>query len=128
MYPWAMRKFCGAKRTFSGESGYCKSPPIRGRSRCFIHGGLTTGPRSVKGLAIAMRNLKQFRHMDEATLVLKAELSLANRRDSKGGVGREEGTRRAQRYVEKRKGPPVYKGASKKRLPRLLRLQMLGVP
>ena len=48
---WPGRR-CGA-RTRSG--GTCKNPAIKGRSRCKLHGGLSSGPKSVAGKARAAR-------------------------------------------------------------------------
>jgi ribosomal protein L32 len=39
---------CGA-RTRSGRP--CQSPAMKNRRRCRLHGGLSTGPRTVEGLA-----------------------------------------------------------------------------
>ena len=44
---WPGRR-CGAK-TRSG--GACQNPAIKGRSRCKLHGGLSTGPRTPEGKA-----------------------------------------------------------------------------
>ena len=44
---WPGRR-CGAK-TRSG--GTCQNPAIKGRSRCKLHGGLSTGPRTPEGKA-----------------------------------------------------------------------------
>jgi hypothetical protein len=41
---------CGAK-TRSG--GACQNPAIKGRSRCKLHGGKSTGPRTPEGKARA---------------------------------------------------------------------------
>jgi hypothetical protein len=38
---------CGA-RTRQGTS--CQSPAMRGKGRCRLHGGLSTGPRTLEGL------------------------------------------------------------------------------
>lgn len=45
---------CGA-RTRSGAP--CAIAPVRGRRRCRIHGGLSTGPRTAQGRARAFANL-----------------------------------------------------------------------
>ena len=44
---WPGRR-CGAK-TRSG--GACQNPAIKGRSRCKLHGGRSTGPRTPEGKA-----------------------------------------------------------------------------
>ena len=46
---WPGRR-CGAK-TRSG--GACQNPAIKGRDRCKLHGGLSTGPRTPEGKARA---------------------------------------------------------------------------
>ena len=46
---WPGRR-CGAK-TRSG--GACQNPAIKGRSRCKLHGGRSTGPRTPEGKARA---------------------------------------------------------------------------
>src|SRR4051794_18152556 len=38
---------CGAK-TRSGNT--CRSPAVRGKTRCRLHGGLSTGPRTAEGV------------------------------------------------------------------------------
>lgn len=43
---------CGA-RTRNGKP--CRAPAIRGRSRCRLHGGCSTGPRTPDGLARSRR-------------------------------------------------------------------------
>ena len=39
---------CSAK-TRSGNP--CQKPPMKGKNRCRLHGGLSTGPRTVEGKA-----------------------------------------------------------------------------
>ena len=39
---------CGAK-TRKGTS--CQKPPLRGKTRCRLHGGLSTGPKTPEGKA-----------------------------------------------------------------------------
>lgn len=41
-----MAKLCGAKGKTSGLP--CKRPPVRGKTRCKLHGGMSTGPNSGK--------------------------------------------------------------------------------
>src|SRR5262245_39253811 len=54
---------CGA-RTRRGTS--CQAPAIRGRRRCRLHGGLSTGPRTAAGLArIKAANTKHGRYSAE---------------------------------------------------------------
>jgi hypothetical protein len=49
------RPRCGA-RTRAG--GSCKAPVVRGKSRCRMHGGLSTGPRTAEGKARTLAALK----------------------------------------------------------------------
>jgi hypothetical protein len=44
---------CGA-RNRAGES--CRAPAIRGKKRCQMHGGKSTGPRTADGLARSKRS------------------------------------------------------------------------
>jgi hypothetical protein len=39
---------CGARRR---DGGACGAPAIRGNRRCRLHGGLSTGPKTLEGLA-----------------------------------------------------------------------------
>ena len=39
---------CYAKTRFGTA---CQKPPIKGKSRCRLHGGLSTGPRTAEGKA-----------------------------------------------------------------------------
>lgn len=39
-------KICGAK----AKDGVCFATPVKGKNRCRLHGGLSTGTRSVEGL------------------------------------------------------------------------------
>jgi len=43
-----MQNYCLA-RTRSGES--CRKPPLKGKRRCRLHGGLSTGPKTKEGRA-----------------------------------------------------------------------------
>ena len=52
------RVICGAKRRRDGQP--CQALSVRGKRRCKWHGGCSTGPRTEKGRARAMENLKQF--------------------------------------------------------------------
>ena len=44
---WPGRR-CGAK---TRAGGACQNPAIKGRSRCALHGGKSTGPRTPEGKA-----------------------------------------------------------------------------
>ena len=39
---------CGAKNRAGNP---CQSPAMRGKARCRLHGGASTGPRTIEGLA-----------------------------------------------------------------------------
>ena len=53
--------FCGA-RTRNGES--CRRPPLRGKFRCRLHGGKSTGPRSEEGRgSIAAANTRHGKYI-----------------------------------------------------------------
>lgn len=54
----APRPKCGAKRHRDGQP--CESKAEPGKNRCRFHGGRSTGPKSVKGKARALANLRQF--------------------------------------------------------------------
>jgi hypothetical protein len=45
---------CGA-RTRKADGGPCQAPAIRGKRRCRMHGGLSTGPRTQEGLERSRR-------------------------------------------------------------------------
>jgi hypothetical protein len=56
---------CGARSRRSGKQ--CRAPAIRGKRRCRVHGGLSTGPRTSEGLARSRRaNWKHGRYSQEA--------------------------------------------------------------
>lgn len=58
------RPKCGA-RCQDGHA--CRGPVVPGRTRCYHHGGLTTGPRTPEGLARSAANLaKTPSHMKHA--------------------------------------------------------------
>ena len=46
--PKSERPACGAK-TRSGTP--CKAKVVKGRKRCRLHGGLSTGPKTAEGIA-----------------------------------------------------------------------------
>jgi len=45
---------CGAKARTRG-SRPCQARPVRGKARCRLHGGLSTGPRTPEGLERSRR-------------------------------------------------------------------------
>ncbi|WP_311768792.1 HGGxSTG domain-containing protein [Burkholderia sp. Bp9099] len=48
-----MKTYCGAE-TRAGTP--CKRSPLAGKRRCRLHGGLSTGPRSIEGKAKSAAN------------------------------------------------------------------------
>jgi hypothetical protein len=75
---------CGA-RTRRGTA--CQCPAIRGRRRCRLHGGLSTGPRTLKGWGSSAKTLKTL-----------------NRRRAGGRMRR--GTRRSESLERTQQAPP----------------------
>ena len=67
IYHWFDRP-CGARaRTNNGLS--CKKPAMRGKERCKLHGGMSTGPKTEAGkLKAAEANLKHGRYTKEALI------------------------------------------------------------
>lgn len=59
------RVTCGARRHRDGLPCQAKSEP--GKQRCRFHGGRSTGPRTEKGKARALGNLRKGRHMDNSS-------------------------------------------------------------
>lgn len=62
LWDWATcvlkRQRCGAARRRDGKP--CRALNVPGSRRCRWHGGLSTGPRTEKGRAKALANLKQY--------------------------------------------------------------------
>jgi hypothetical protein len=57
-------KRCGAK-TRSGDP--CKNFPLKGKRRCKLHGGMSTGPKTAEGIErIRQASLKHGRYTKEA--------------------------------------------------------------
>ena len=53
---------CGAK---TRDGGACRKHPIRGRTRCRFHGGLSRGPATIEGRkAVADTHLRHGRFVD----------------------------------------------------------------
>jgi len=44
---WPGQRCCAKTR----KGTACQKPPIKGKTRCRLHGGLSTGPRTVEGKA-----------------------------------------------------------------------------
>ena len=78
---------CGA-RTRRGTA--CQKPPLRGKKRCRLHGGLSTGPRTAEGRArIAAAHFKHGRRSKkfvEAPAKIWAELRAIERRMRMDGL------------------------------------------
>jgi hypothetical protein len=52
--PRSRRQTCGAKARTRGGAP-CQTAPVRGKKRCRMHGGLSTGPRTPEGLERSRR-------------------------------------------------------------------------
>ena len=44
---WTRDRLCGAK---TKNGGHCQKPKMKGKNRCRLHGGLSTGPRTKEGM------------------------------------------------------------------------------
>ncbi len=69
---WPAKQVCGA-RTRAGTP--CKNWPIRGRSRCRLHGGKSTGPRTSTGKQRTARNSRIDGFYDRVSRNTRRELS-----------------------------------------------------
>ena len=49
---------CGARRKYDGQP--CQAKAL-GNGRCYLHGGLSTGQKTIESKVKALRNLKPFR-------------------------------------------------------------------
>ena len=68
-WSWAGRR-CGAK---TRAGGMCQNPATRGRTRCKLHGGLSTGPKTPEGKArVAEANTKHGRRSSAHVARVKA--------------------------------------------------------
>ncbi len=80
-------KYCSAK-TRHGTA--CQKPPLKGKQRCRLHGGLSTGPRTAEGKArIAAANFKHGRRSKkfvEARAKIWAELREIERKMRMDGL------------------------------------------
>lgn len=56
--PLNRRSICGARTRVGGQ---CKARVVKGKSKCRMHGGLSTGPKSAVGRFAALWNLKCYR-------------------------------------------------------------------
>ena len=72
--PINQRPKCGAK-TRAGS--HCKARVLKGKSKCRMHGGLSTGPKSTGGRARALWNLNgnrnKFANFDEFSKYLRSK-------------------------------------------------------
>ena len=68
----------------------CQKPPLRGKKRCRLHGGLSTGPRTAQGKSqIAQAHLKHGKRSKkfvEARAKIWAELRATERRMRMDGL------------------------------------------
>ena len=82
-----MKRYCLAK-TRKGTA--CQKPPIKGKRRCRLHGGLSTGPKTAEGKArIAAAHWKHGRRSKkfvEARAKIWAELREIERRMRMDGL------------------------------------------
>ena len=73
---------CCSAKTRKGTA--CQKPPLRGKTRCRLHGGKSTGPKTAEGRArIAQAHLKHGRRSKkfvEARAKIWAELRIIERR------------------------------------------------
>lgn len=52
------------------RGGQCRAPAVRGRRRCRLHGGLSTGPKTPEGLSRSKRaNYKHGEYSAEASQI-----------------------------------------------------------
>ncbi len=83
----SMTDLCLAK-TRRGTA--CQKPPIKGKTRCRLHGGLSTGPRTSEGKAkIAAAHYKHGRRSKkfvEARAKIWAELRIIERKMKMDGI------------------------------------------
>ena len=78
---------CGAK-TRRGTA--CQKPPIQGKTRCRLHGGLSTGPRTAEGrariAAAHFRHGRRSKKFVEMRAKIWAELRKIERRMKMDGL------------------------------------------
>ena len=51
---------CGAHARTTGQP--CRAPRVPGKRRCRMHGGLSTGPKTIEGRRRALMNLVPYRN------------------------------------------------------------------
>ena len=87
---------CGA-RTRSADRHPCRAHPVKGKRRCRMHGGLSTGPRTPEGLERSRRaNWKHGRYSREA-LEAKRRANWVTKEQAMARFARE--SRRAERVA-----------------------------
>ncbi len=73
--------YCSAK---TREGSTCKKRPLKGKTRCRLHGGLSTGPRTAEGkariAAAHYRHGRRSKKFVEARAKIWAELREIERR------------------------------------------------
>ena len=73
--------YCSAK---TSEGSTCKKRPLKGKTRCRLHGGLSTGPRTAEGkariAAAHYRHGRRSKKFVEARAKIWAELREIERR------------------------------------------------
>ena len=79
--------YCSAK---TREGSTCKKRPLKGKIRCGLHGGLSTGPKTAEGKArIAAAHWKHGRRSKkfvEARAKIWAELRIFERKMKMDGI------------------------------------------
>ena len=79
--------YCSAK---TREGSTCKKRPLKGKTRCRLHGGLSTGPRTTEGKAkIAAAHYKHGRRSKkfvEMRAKIWAELRIIERKMKMDGI------------------------------------------
>ena len=78
---------CGAK-TRKGTA--CQKPPLRGKTRCRLHGGLSTGPKTPEGkpriAAAQCKHVRRYKAFTEARKQIWADLRAVEARMRADGL------------------------------------------
>ena len=68
----------------------CQKPPIKGKTRCRLHGGLSSGPRTAEGkariTAAHFRHGRRSKKFVEARAKIWAELRIIERKMKMDGI------------------------------------------
>ena len=68
----------------------CQKPPLKGKNRCRLHGGLSTGPRTAEGrariAAAHYRHGRRSKKFVEARAKIWAELRIIERKMKMDGI------------------------------------------